>query len=332
MKLNTHDAPHIRHPDSARSLMGDAAITMLFLYAMAYFYYGPRALTLAAASVAAAYVSDVVCTLIAGRRPNLRDLSPLVTGMLLPLMMPVSIGYVVVVAAAVFAVTVVKHPFGGAGHNVFNPAAAGYCFAAICFADQFFLYPMPLQPLPVFGSLAEVPLVNSPAFTLDLGGVPGYSLVEMALGNFPGPMGATNILVVLACLLYLVLRNTVRWEIPVFFFLSAAVTFFLVRLAGVGPVMPWREILAVVPYDMMSGVLMLGGAYLLGDPVTTPKRDSAKVAFALMAGIVAVLFRWFGGLEEEFPFAVLLMNATVWGFDMLGEQVSGIFRRRRKQA
>lgn len=329
LKLNTYDAPHIRFTENTRGLMLDALITLLFLYGMAFFYYGPRALTLGLASLLAAVVCDLLCTLVSLRSPNIRDLSPLVTGLLIPLMMPASVDYHVVIAAAAFGIVVAKHPFGGVGHNVFNPAAAGYCFATICFADKLFAYPLPRTWLPVTGAI-ETTLTNSPVFTLGLGGIPKYEIFdEMLMGNFPGPMGATNILLVLACLLYLLLRNTIRWELPVTFFATCAVFIVLFPRGGQELGLDFMMRVRLMVYEMMSGILLLGGVYLLGDPVTTPKRSRSRVMFAVVAGVIAMLFRRYGGFEEELPFAVLLMNATVWGFDMLGERLAGRARRRK---
>ena len=187
-------------------------------------------------------------------------------------------------------------------------------------------------------SHAPIEIIPTGSVALDvalgIGGLPQYDLVEMALGNFPGPMGATNILVILACLLYLVFRNTVHWESPVFFFLSAGITAFVIRwIASLGATTPtsFTTLLIYMLYELMSGIMLLGGVFLLGDPVTTPKRDWSKVAFAVVAGIVTMLFRRYGGFEEGFTFAVLLMNATVWGFDMLGERLASHVRRRRTQ-
>ena len=326
LMIEARPAPHIRHQENTRTVMLDAVLVLLIVYAMTYFYHGPRALVLGAWSVAVSVATDILCTLIAFKRPNIRDFSAVVTGMLLPLMMPASIPYSVVAAAAVVAVAVAKHPFGGVGHNVFNPAATGFCFAAICFGSALFEYPEPLpaDKLPVFLGDAQVLLGVSPAFTLELGGVPKFGLVDMALGSFPGPMGTTNILVVLACLLYLVFRNTVRWEMPVAFFATVSLFAYCFPRADVSR-------LESVALELMSGMLLFGGVFLLGDPVTTPKRDLSKVAFGVASGVVVMLFRRFGNLEEGMPFAVLLMNATVWGFDMLGEHVYSVIRRRRSE-
>jgi electron transport complex protein RnfD len=321
LRFNAQGAPHIRHGESTRAITLDAVIALLFLYAIALYYYGPRAVLLGVFGLAAAVAVDVLCLFFAGKPVNTRDLSPVVTGLLLPLMMPATIPFHVVGVAVVFALAVAKHPFGGMGHNVFNPAAAGFSFAAICFTDKMFLYPLPRQALPVTIPAEQV-LTNSPAYTLLLGGVPKLETADMLLGNFPGPMGATNILVILACLLYLILRGTVRWEMPVSFLCSAAAFAWLfprAEMAGVDS----------LQFEMMSGMLLLGGVFLLGDPVTTPKRGWTKAVYGVFCGVIVMLFRVFGNLEEELTFAILLMNATVWGFDMLGEYAVSAVRRRR---
>lgn len=93
------------------------------------------------ASVAAAVVSDFVCILLEGKKPYFRDISSVVTGMMLPLMMSAATPYYVVVSASVFAVVFVKHVFGGVGQSAFNPAAAGFAFAVACWPVQVFSYP-----------------------------------------------------------------------------------------------------------------------------------------------------------------------------------------------
>jgi electron transport complex protein RnfD len=304
---------------------------------MAVYYYGLRALLLLLASVGAALLMEALCVMISGKKQNPRDLSAVVTGMIIPLMMPATVEYWVVVAAAAFAIAVAKHPFGGTGHNVFNPAAAGFSFAAICVGAKMFEYPLPgalnspaisLVKLPLFEAAPESVFGVSPAFTLALGGRPAYDIVDMAFGNYPGPMGATNILVLLTCLLYLVFRRRVNWVAPFCFFAAAAAFAYLFpRIEGSELTVLLR--LSSVAFELMSGMLLFGGVFLLGDPVTTPKRGWSKAAFALVTGVAAMLFRRFGNLEESFPFAMLFMNAAVWGFDMAGESAASFVRRRR---
>ena len=86
-------APYVRNRDSAFTVMMDVVIALLPLYFMAFYFYGLRALMLGLASVAAAVVSDFVCILLEGKKPYFRDISSVVTGMMLPLMMSAATPY-----------------------------------------------------------------------------------------------------------------------------------------------------------------------------------------------------------------------------------------------
>ncbi len=105
-------APYVRNRDSAFTIMMDMVVAMLPLYFMAFYFYGSRALMLGLVSTAAAVVSDLVCVLLEGKKPYFRDISAVVTGMLLPLMMSAATPYYVAVSASVFAIVFVKHVFG----------------------------------------------------------------------------------------------------------------------------------------------------------------------------------------------------------------------------
>ena len=321
MKLDFHPAPHIRARQTTRGVMWDAIVALSFLYALATYYHGPRALILGVGSALVCSLCDLFANLASSRKVNMRDFSPVVTGLILPLMMPASIPYHIVAIAGAFAILVAKAPFGGTGHNVFNPAAAGFSFVVFCFGSIMFTYPPPAMTMPLWGAI-EFSAPPSPAFTMMLGGTPGHSVYDMILGNYPGPMGATNILILIACLLYLVLRGTVRWSLPVSFFATVSVfAYFFPRGPATG--------LASVGFELATGLLFFGGIFLLGDPVTTPKRETAKIAYGICSGIVVMLFRRAGHMEELMTYALLLMNAVTMSFDMAGERLAGIFRRRR---
>jgi len=300
--------------------MGDVVLSMLVIYTMSFYYYGVRVAALMLTGIAGSVLADWACLIVRGKRPGLRDISVVVTGMMIPLVLPASIPFHVVVVAAVFGIFVAKHPFGGTGHNVFNPAAAGIAFVTVCFPAQVFSYPIPLEPLSVFPG-PELTSVNAPAFTLLLGGVPSYDWQEMVFGNYPGPMGATNILVILTCLLYLVLRGTVRWQAPVAFLAVFCVLCWVFPRNGM-------ERLDSVMYETMSGAVLFGCIFMMNDPVTSPARGWSKVIYSAGTAVMVLAFKRGGRLEEEFAFVLLLMNAGVWGIDMIGEKIAGWIRRR----
>lgn len=320
MKLRAQNPPHIRSRESNQTVMLDTIIAMLPLYAMATYYYGIRALALGFFSVAVTTVIDMLCVIAMRNIPNIRDLSPTVTGMLLPLLMPASIRFEVIAAAALFAIAVAKHPFGGVGENIFNLAVAGAAFAAVCWPKAMFLYPVPFDRLPVAVD-DTLKLINSPAYTLSLGGAPNTDLLDMLLGNFAGPMGATNILVLCTCFLFLAVRKTVSvWMTGAFLTGAALVAAFLPR-AMLSP-------LNSVSYELMSGLMLIGAIFLINDPVTSPKRKLPKIIYGFFAGVVSMTFRHLGEYEDSLLFAILVMNAAVWIIDLWGEHLAHAFRRK----
>ncbi len=311
--LILQNAPHVRASESLFTVMADMLVALTPLYLMAWFYYGPRALLLGLIGAATAWTLDLLGVLAGGRRPDLRDLSAAVTGLLIPLLMPASVPYYIVAAACAVAILAVKFPFGGTGNNLFNPAAVGFAFAAICWPEQVFRYPAPMQRLAVVGD-AVAKTVVSPAHSLMRGAIPSLDLFDMILGNASGPMGATNILVILACGLYLLVRRTIGWRAPASFLLVSGL------MATACPRSPFG-VFDSVGWELCSGMLLFGAVFMITEPVTSPKRDFAKLLYGAAAGVMAMLFRYFGGFEDGFVFALILMNVSAPLFDRVCEHL-----------
>lgn len=319
MKLTPQKAPHIRSDTTNKTVMGDAVVTLAALYFMAACYYGQRALRLGALSVAVCWAADAVCVALRGRKVSLRDFSPVVTGMIIPLMMPAGIPYHVVVVAGLFAILIVKQPFGGLGNNLFNPAAGGIAFAIACWPTQMFTYPQANPSLDLFGELGSG-VTSSTSYTLYVGGVPIVDYTSVLLGQQAGPMGTTCVLVICACLLYLIFRGTVRYQQSLLLLLTvAALNFLFPRIAADGTTSAFYEVLATP--------VLFCAAFMFTDPATSPTRNLGKTVYGVVGGVVVVLFSRFGGYEQTMVFAILLMNALSPTMDQLAEQY--ITRKRR---
>lgn len=99
---------------------------LIVLNLMAVYYYGVRALLVALTAVGTCLAADIVCLIFRRKPLHIHDISAAITGLTLSAMLPASVPYTVAAGAAVFAVCIAKHPFGGHGHEIFNCAAAGY--------------------------------------------------------------------------------------------------------------------------------------------------------------------------------------------------------------
>ncbi len=307
------NSPHVRSRESAATVMMDMMIALLPLYLMAFYYYGARTVLMGLAGVLTAVVLELITGLVSGTKPNPRDLSAAVTGLLLPLLLPASAPYYVVVTAVAVAIVVVKFPFGGTGNNLFNPAAVGFAFVAFCWPTAVFSYPSPLERL-ALGSAPTFTAAVSPAYSLAIGATPEIDPLDMLLGASPGPMGATNILVIAASALYLIVRGTINWRLPASFLATAGIFAALFPRISSGTARS-------VAYELFSGCLFFGAVFVLTEPVTTPKRDASKVLYGICSAVVVMLFRRYGGFEEGMMFAMVIMNVLSPAFDFATEKL-----------
>ena len=227
------------------------------------------------------------------------------------MLVPPAVALYVVVWAALFAILVAKAPFGGTGHNIFNPAAAGLAFSTICWSGQMFGYTPAMQRLPMVID-ETVRFVQGPTAALKVGGISRIGLTELLLGNFPGPIGSTHTLIIFACLIYLVARSAVRWYLPLSYVAAVSLLSACFRPFGVTP-------LESIANELFAGSLFFVAVYLLCDPVTTPKYRISRVLYGFSAGLLTMLFRYYSPFELSAVFAILAMNALAPAFDCFCE-------------
>lgn len=305
-------APFLRSSGTVQSLMGDMLIVMPFIYLMPIFFYGFRVLKNLVYSLAVCYLLDQGCIWLKNKRFDFKDLSSLVTGAILPLLMPASVDFWIILASAAFAILVVKHPFGGIGNTPFNCAAAAFCFCAVSWSDKMFAYTRPMQWLPVFGSVDEsFKLVETMAQSLKNGGRPLIDAFSIISGNVAGPAGATCVIVIAAAAVYLLYRRVFSIQIPLGVIAGSAVFAAIFPRISTG-------IIDSVWFELNSGVLLFGAVFMATEPVSSPKHPYAKWIYGAAIGIVTMLFRHFGKMEIAFPFALLIVNSFTPFLDKIG--------------
>lgn len=303
MTLRTASPPYLRGETTYFSMTRDMMIALTVLLIVPAVRFGPRPVVTTALTALACAASEVVFHLIQTRATGLSDASSLVTGMILALLMPADAPYWLPAAAGVFAVVAAKGPFGSTGHNPFNPAAAGFAFAAVFWPQRVFAYPDPNAAgwLPVFSS-AAAKAAASPAAVLKNGLKPDLPPLDMLWGVFAGPVGATGVLTICACGLYLFLKRTAKPEATAFFLAAAALAAALFPRVSVGA-------LTSVKYELMSGSLLFCAVFVVTDPVTAPRTALGRCAYGVLAGALTMAFRRWGAFEQGACFAVLIANA-----------------------
>lgn len=325
MTFKTAHAPHLRRTDNVRTLNMDVLITIVPLCIFSAVYYGLRPVFLILAGIATAMVCELLCCLLMKRTPTVMDGTAAVTGGLIGALMSPMAPYWMPVVGAAFAILVVKMPMGGTGRNLFNPAAAGVAILTLCFRSMF-AYPDPGygKQLPIAGLIPPGIVETSPAAQLVSHGQTLYSAQTLLLGGFPGPIGATAILILAACLLYLVSRRAVSVLITLpYLGTCAAMAALFPRMSG--------GVVSSVTIELCSGYLLFCGIFLLNDPVTSPRNWLARILYGVIAGVLVMLLRYFGRFEEGACFAVLLVNAFASTLDRLCWHVLNLRRQKERK-
>jgi Na+-translocating ferredoxin:NAD+ oxidoreductase subunit D len=298
--------PFVRGNETTSSFMLDVIIALIPILLLSVYYYGIRPLMLTIITVLTCIISEYIFIKMTKRQNTIGDLSAIVTGIITAMLMPSSAPLIFGVIGGLFAIGVAKWAFGGIGQNPFNPAAAAIAFLIACFPNQMFSY---VNPFTYF-SLSDIPseFVKSATAQMKVGSVPDVTITQMLFGDFAGPIGATSILVLLCCALYLIYRRVISFKLTAGMLLACAIYAALFPRILAGRFMS-------VSYELMSGMLLFVAIFVLNDPVTSPNGGFARFFYGFGCGIITMLLRNYGGLEEGAIFAILIMNIFALSFD-----------------
>lgn len=298
--LSIAPSPHAANSAfTTRRMMADVIIGLLPLIGVSVWVFGLLAAMQLALSVVGCLAAEAVFTAMRGRRPQLGDLSALVTGLILGLSLPATAPWYVAVIAAFAAIGLGKVVFGGIGYNIFNPAMVGRAFVMIAFPAM-----LGASAYVVSAGNASVPQAITQATPLTIFKQESVvtPLLSLLIGDTNGSLGETS---ALACLLggvYLTARRSASWEIPVAAIASLALLTGLGDLLGSSP--GWT-----VLHSLTSGAFLFGAFFIATDPVTTPLTHMGKFIYGAGFGALVLLIRSMSGYPEGVMFAVLLMNA-----------------------
>ena len=283
-KMNITSSPHITSTDNTSGIMLDVIFALMPATICGIFFFGFHALLIIAVTVASAVASEYIWWRAVKKEPTLRDLSAIVTGLILGLNLPPTLPLWIAALGSAVAIVIVKQMFGGLGHNFANPAITARITLMVSFPTAMTTFVDPFVASDAIST--ATPLSGSQQIPTDITG--------LFFGNYPGCIGETSALLLLAGGIYLVLRRVITPELPLAFMASAA------GLAWILGDDPLRTLL--------SGGLMLGAIFMATDYVTSPPTRWGKVIFGVGAGLITVVIRHFGNLPEGVSFAILLMN------------------------
>lgn len=226
----------------------------------------------------------------------------LVTGMLIPLVLPVDLPLWMLAIAVVFSVIIGKEVFGGTGMNILNPALTARAFL-------FFAYPGDMSGDKVW--VADAGVVDGVSGETILGylarnvEIP-FSLNDMTLGFIPGSIGETSVVAILIGALILIFSRVGSWKIMFSAVVGASLIGILFNSFGSQANMlmqfPWWK-------HLLVGGFAFGVVFMATDPVSATQTETGKWIYGFLVGIFSLLIRVFNpAYPEGVMMAILLMN------------------------
>lgn len=235
----------------------------------------------------------------------------LVSGILIPLIIPVGCPLWMLAIAVAFAVIIGKEIFGGTGMNIFNPAL-------LCRAFLFFAYPTKMSGDTVWVStdsifglgntLPDGYTAATPLGQVGQGTEVTASLNDMILGFIPGSIGETSVVAIALGAILLLWTGIASWKTMLSVFVGGGLMALLFNSIGMdaakfpGAALPWYE-------HLVLGGFAFGAVFMATDPVTSCRTECGKWIYGLIIGVMAVIIRVMNpGYPEGMMLAILLMN------------------------
>jgi Na+-transporting NADH:ubiquinone oxidoreductase subunit B len=250
----------------------------------------------------------------------------LVTGLLIPMIMPVDIPLWMVALSVIFAVLIGKEAFGGTGMNILNPALTARAFA-------FFAYPTYMSGNKIW--VSEASNVDSISGETILGSLAAnkevtYNAAEMFTGIIPGSISETSTLCILAGALILVLTKVADWRIILSGVLGAAAMGLLLNaLPSMG--VEGNGLTNFAWYNhLIVGGFAFGIVFMATDPVSAAQTMKGKWIYGALIGLTAILIRTLNpAYPEGIMLSILLLNVFAPTIDHY--VIQGNIKRRQKR-
>lgn len=227
----------------------------------------------------------------------------LVSGMLIPLIMPVDVPLWMLAVSVVFAVVIGKEVFGGTGMNILNPALTARAFL-------FFAYPSYMSGDKVWvhgasvdGYSGETILGALAANTQNWNSLL-WNATDALYGFIPGSVGETSFIAILLGAAILIFSGIGSWRIILFTFLGGYLTALLFNLWGINALMS-----TPAHIHLIIGGFAFGAVFMATDPVTATQTNQGKIIYGLLVGFFAIVIRVFNpAYPEGMMLAILFMN------------------------
>ncbi|MBO5342377.1 MAG: RnfABCDGE type electron transport complex subunit D [Lachnospiraceae bacterium] len=288
-KMEVSSNPHIRSKDSTDNIMLSVVIALMPATLFGVWNFGWYAALLIVVTVFTAVLSEHIFCKICKKPSTVRDMSAVVTGLLLALNLPPHFPLWMASLGAVFAIVVVKMLFGGLGQNFMNPALGARCFLMISFARY-------MTDFTCDAYTQATPLTAMKAGQ-------SVNVLDMVIGRTGGTIGETSMIAIVLGACFLIALGVIDLKIPGLYLASFAV--FLTVFGGHG------FDVSFISAHLAGGGLMLGAFFMATDYATRPITKNGQYIYGILLGVLTGIFRLYGPGAEGVSYAIIIGNLLV---------------------
>jgi Na+-transporting NADH:ubiquinone oxidoreductase subunit B len=228
----------------------------------------------------------------------------LVSGILIPLIIPIGCPLWMLALACAFSVIFCKEIFGGTGMNIFNPAIAARMFLFFSYPSKMTGDTIWVAQDSIFGlgnNLPDTFTAATPLGEIGQGIAPNVSICDMICGFIPGSIGETSVIAIAIGAIILLLTGIASWRTMLSVFVGGGIMAAIFEATGASQMVWWHH--------FILGGFAFGAVFMATDPVTSCRTECGKYIYGFLIGAMAVIIRVMNaGYPEGMMLAIFFGN------------------------
>lgn len=271
---------------------------------------------------------DLWLTILCGEKKIRIKMDVVVSGAIISLLLSPCVPYWGPVLVS-FITSVVEFIQSGLKIKIFNPLAFGYCTVAAFFSKHLEIFAAPHTPLSVSSFFIDSDSVKGTILAVESlvsENIETINIFDILFGNRAGTIGELSIFLLVCVSVYLIVRRTITWHIPVAFLAVAGLVYIVFPQSPVS--------VEYMIYQLFDGMTITVAIFLASSYGATPVTSNGKLLFGACCGFLTAVFRTFFGGYSAAAYSVIIMNPFAVIFDRLTcpDAFGNIFLRAKKRA
>ncbi len=308
--LTVSPAPHIHSRKTLTNLMLDFIIALLPAFAYGIYVFGVSTVKVVLIAIVSSVIWEVLFQKATGRDLTYKDLSSFASGFIFAMLLPPSAPWWMILLGTLLMIGLGREVYGGYGTNPFNGVLIAWVILRLSFPSYMFDWIVPVG-CNVKLSPMQILKTQGPGFVYDY-----YSLRDLLIGKKVGFIGCVSPLMVLLGGIYLLIRKTINWRIPISFLFGVTIFSFLCWFISAGKYIDPL-------FHLLAGGTMLGAFFLATDYPSTPVTRQGMLIFGFAAGVLSVIIRTWGHWTFGVYYSILIASLATPFLDKLTPQPYG---------